>query len=43
MLTIRRCLNACIQKATKESLHDDDDEDEETEKESISVRKSTLW
>uniref|UniRef100_A0A8B9SYW3 Condensin-2 complex subunit G2 n=1 Tax=Anas platyrhynchos TaxID=8839 RepID=A0A8B9SYW3_ANAPL len=42
MLTIRRCLNACIQKATKESLHDDDDEDEETEKESISVRKSTL-
>ncbi|XP_040404512.1 condensin-2 complex subunit G2 [Cygnus olor] len=42
MLTIRRCLNACIQKATKESLHDDDDEDEETEKENISVLNDVL-
>lgn len=44
MLTIRRCLNACIQKAMKESLHnsDDDDDEEESEKENTSVRKSTL-
>lgn len=46
MLTIRRCLNACIQKAMKESLHDSDgdhdDDDDESEKENTSVRKSTL-
>lgn len=45
MLTIRRCLNACIQKAMKESLHDsgsEDDDDEESEKENTSVRMSTL-
>lgn len=43
MLTIRRCLNACIQKAMKESLHNsDDDDEEESEKENTSVRKSTL-
>jgi len=40
MLTIRRCLNACIQQARKESLHDSDDD--ESEKENTSVRKSTL-
>lgn len=46
MLTIRRCLNACIQKSVKERLHDsgDDDDDEEdgSEKENSSVRKTTL-
>ncbi|NWR52662.1 CNDG2 protein, partial [Regulus satrapa] len=50
MLTIRRCLNACIQKAVKESLHDneeegdgdeDDDEDEGAE-ENSSVLGSVL-
>ncbi|NXY67458.1 CNDG2 protein, partial [Glareola pratincola] len=34
MLTIRCCLNACIQKAMKDNLHDDDDE---SEKENTSV------
>ncbi|NWZ37768.1 CNDG2 protein, partial [Brachypodius atriceps] len=29
MLAIRRCLNACIQKAMKESLHDSGDDDDE--------------
>lgn len=45
MLTIRRCLNACIQKAVKENLHDSDDDgggEDESEKENASVRKSTL-
>ncbi|NXE76680.1 CNDG2 protein, partial [Cochlearius cochlearius] len=48
MLTIRRCLNACIQKAMKESLHDsgseddDDDEEEESEKENTSVLNNVL-
>ncbi|NXW05217.1 CNDG2 protein, partial [Fregetta grallaria] len=42
MLTIRRCLNACIQKAMKESLHDSDDDDEESEKENTSVLDNVL-
>lgn len=43
MLTIRRCLNACIQKAMKESLHDTGGgDDNESEKENTSVRKSSL-
>ncbi|XP_068790390.1 condensin-2 complex subunit G2 [Struthio camelus] len=43
MLTIRRCLNACIQKATKESFHnDDDDGDNENEKENISALNNVL-
>ncbi|NXT64568.1 CNDG2 protein, partial [Chaetops frenatus] len=47
MLTIRRCLNACIQKAMKESLHDsgdDDDDDNEggSEKENNSVLDNVL-
>ncbi|NXB68263.1 CNDG2 protein, partial [Struthidea cinerea] len=46
MLTIRRCLNACIQKAMKESLHDsgnDDDDDEDgSEKENKSVLDNVL-
>ncbi|PKU34867.1 hypothetical protein llap_14829 [Limosa lapponica baueri] len=45
MLTIRRCLNACIQKAMKESLHDsddDDDDDGESEKENKSVLNNVL-
>ncbi|NXX03977.1 CNDG2 protein, partial [Larus smithsonianus] len=45
MLTIRRCLNACIQKAMKESLHDsddDDDDEEESEKENTSVLNNVL-
>ncbi|NXO78700.1 CNDG2 protein, partial [Sitta europaea] len=45
MLTIRRCLNACIQKAVKESLHDsgDDDDDEDgSEKENSSVLDNVL-
>ncbi|KAM6410264.1 condensin-2 complex subunit G2 [Pluvialis apricaria] len=41
MLTIRRCLNACIQKAMKESL-DDDDDDDESEKENTSVLNNVL-
>uniref|UniRef100_A0A8C3PJS6 Non-SMC condensin II complex subunit G2 n=1 Tax=Calidris pygmaea TaxID=425635 RepID=A0A8C3PJS6_9CHAR len=41
MLTIRRCLNACIQKAVKESLHDSDD-DGESEKENTSVLNNVL-
>ncbi|NXQ81329.1 CNDG2 protein, partial [Nyctibius grandis] len=46
MLTIRRCLNACIQKAMKESLHnsddDGDDDDDESEKENTSVLNNVL-
>uniref|UniRef100_A0A663DVN4 Non-SMC condensin II complex subunit G2 n=1 Tax=Aquila chrysaetos chrysaetos TaxID=223781 RepID=A0A663DVN4_AQUCH len=46
MLTIRRCLNACIQKAMKESLHDSDgdhdDNDDESEKENTSVLNNVL-
>ncbi|KAK2511302.1 Ncapg2 [Columba guinea] len=43
MLTIRRCLNACIQKAMKESLHNsDDDDEEESEKENTSVLSNVL-
>ncbi|NXH19394.1 CNDG2 protein, partial [Bucco capensis] len=46
MLTIRRCLNACIQKARKESLHDTDDDDDndsvESGKENTSVLDSVL-
>ncbi|NXA16942.1 CNDG2 protein, partial [Ibidorhyncha struthersii] len=46
MLTIRRCLNACIQKAMKESLHHSggggDDDDEESEKENTSVLNNVL-
>ncbi|NWQ76745.1 CNDG2 protein, partial [Columbina picui] len=45
MFTIRRCLNACIQKAMKESLHnsdDDDDDGEESEKENTSVLNEVL-
>ncbi|XP_010129560.1 PREDICTED: condensin-2 complex subunit G2-like, partial [Buceros rhinoceros silvestris] len=44
MLTIRRCLNACIQKARKDSLHDtdDDDDDGESEKENTSVLNNVL-
>lgn len=38
MLTIRRCLNACIQRSKENQS--DDDKDEESEKENISVRKS---
>ncbi|XP_032865632.2 condensin-2 complex subunit G2 isoform X2 [Tyto alba] len=41
MLTIRRCLNACIQKAVKESPHDSDDHDE-SEKENTSVLNNVL-
>ncbi|NXI35121.1 CNDG2 protein, partial [Galbula dea] len=40
MFTIRRCLNACIQKARKESLHGTDDD--ENEKENISVLNNVL-
>ncbi|NWV64047.1 CNDG2 protein, partial [Malurus elegans] len=47
MLTIRRCLNACIQKAMKERLHDsldkdDDDGDDGSEKEDTSVLDNVL-
>ncbi|NXD77018.1 CNDG2 protein, partial [Halcyon senegalensis] len=47
MLTIRRCLNACIQKARKESLvdadtDDDDDDDDKSEKENTSVLDNVL-
>ncbi|XP_031955200.1 condensin-2 complex subunit G2 isoform X1 [Corvus moneduloides] len=45
MLTIRRCLNACIQKARKESLHDsgnDDDDEDGSEKENKSVLDNVL-
>ncbi|NXG68089.1 CNDG2 protein, partial [Baryphthengus martii] len=43
MLTIRRCLNACIQKARKERLHDtDDDDDDGNEKENTSVLDNVL-
>ncbi|KAM7176346.1 condensin-2 complex subunit G2 isoform 3-T3 [Macrochelys suwanniensis] len=38
MLTIRRCLNACIQRAIKENQ----DDDEESEKENISVLNNVL-
>ncbi|KAF1479948.1 Condensin-2 complex subunit G2, partial [Pygoscelis antarcticus] len=49
MLTIRRCLNACIQKAMKETLHDslddadaDDADADESEKENTSVLNNVL-
>ncbi|KFQ37571.1 Condensin-2 complex subunit G2, partial [Mesitornis unicolor] len=45
MLTIRRCLNACIQKAKKESLHGSDDDDDDvggSEKENTSVLNNVL-
>ncbi|NXR15571.1 CNDG2 protein, partial [Semnornis frantzii] len=45
LLTIRRCLNACVQKARKESLHDtddDDDDDDKSEKENTSVLNTVL-
>ncbi|XP_063271825.1 condensin-2 complex subunit G2 [Prinia subflava] len=43
MLTIRRCLNACIQKAMKERLHGSGDEDEEqSERENSSVLDNVL-
>ncbi|NXR74238.1 CNDG2 protein, partial [Pycnonotus jocosus] len=45
MLTIRRCLNACIQKAMKESLHDsgdDDDEEDGNQRENSSVLDNVL-
>ncbi|NXM69201.1 CNDG2 protein, partial [Serilophus lunatus] len=42
MLTIRRCLNACIQKARKEDLDDSGDEEEESEKENTSVLDNVL-
>ncbi|NXX40593.1 CNDG2 protein, partial [Tricholaema leucomelas] len=44
LLTIRRCLNACIQKARKESLHDtdDDDDDDKSEKENTSLLNTVL-
>ncbi|XP_039936835.1 condensin-2 complex subunit G2 [Hirundo rustica] len=45
MLTIRRCLNACIQRAMKESLHDsgDDEEDEDgSQRENSSVLDNVL-
>ncbi|CAM4600179.1 unnamed protein product [Lepidochelys kempii] len=41
MLTIRRCLNACIQRAIKENK-DDEDEEEESEKENISMLNNVL-
>lgn len=40
MLTIRRCLNACIQKAVKESFGDDGED--EGEKENLSVLNDVL-
>ncbi|NXR41662.1 CNDG2 protein, partial [Zosterops hypoxanthus] len=45
MLTIRRCLNACIQKAMKESLHDsgdDDDDEDRSQSENSSVLDNVL-
>ncbi|XP_051466525.1 condensin-2 complex subunit G2 [Apus apus] len=42
MLTIRRCLNACIQKAMKESLHDSDENEDESGKENTSVLDNVL-
>ncbi|NXB99948.1 CNDG2 protein, partial [Orthonyx spaldingii] len=45
MLTIRRCLNTCIQKAMRESLHnsgDDDDGEDGSEKENKSVLDNVL-
>ncbi|XP_051668818.1 condensin-2 complex subunit G2 isoform X1 [Manacus candei] len=43
MLTIRRCLNACIQKAKKESLGDSgEDDNDESEKENTSVLDNVL-
>ncbi|XP_006018613.1 condensin-2 complex subunit G2 isoform X2 [Alligator sinensis] len=40
MLTIRRCLNACIQRSKENQS--DDDKDEESEKENISVLNNVL-
>ncbi|NXF00537.1 CNDG2 protein, partial [Smithornis capensis] len=42
MLTIRRCLNACIQKARKESLHESEEDEDESEKENTSVLDNVL-
>ncbi|NXR52412.1 CNDG2 protein, partial [Hippolais icterina] len=46
MLTIRRCLNACIQKAMKESLHDSgddgDDDEDGSQRENSSVLDNVL-
>ncbi|NXU12544.1 CNDG2 protein, partial [Pardalotus punctatus] len=45
MLTIRRCLNACIQRTMKESLQDSgdkDDDDDGSEKENTSVLDNVL-
>ncbi|NWI96716.1 CNDG2 protein, partial [Pitta sordida] len=42
MLTIRRCLNACIQKARKESLQESEEDEEESEKENTSVLDNVL-
>ncbi|XP_066056797.1 condensin-2 complex subunit G2 isoform X1 [Chamaea fasciata] len=44
MLSIRRCLNACIQKAMKESLHDsgDDDDEDGSQRENSSVLDNVL-
>ncbi|NXG41011.1 CNDG2 protein, partial [Psilopogon haemacephalus] len=42
LLTIRRCLNACIQKAKKESLHDTDEDDDKSEKENTSLLNTVL-
>ncbi|NWV57020.1 CNDG2 protein, partial [Daphoenositta chrysoptera] len=44
MLTIRRCLNACIQKAMKKSLHDSENDDGEdgSEKENKSLLDNVL-
>ncbi|NXG56120.1 CNDG2 protein, partial [Hemiprocne comata] len=42
MLTIRRCLNACIQKAMEESLLDSDENEDESGKENTSVLDNVL-
>uniref|UniRef100_A0A8C3RIZ1 Non-SMC condensin II complex subunit G2 n=1 Tax=Cyanoderma ruficeps TaxID=181631 RepID=A0A8C3RIZ1_9PASS len=42
MLTIRRCLNACIQKARKESLHDSGDDEDGSQRENSSVLDDVL-
>ncbi|NXN84882.1 CNDG2 protein, partial [Bombycilla garrulus] len=41
MLTIRRCLNACIQKAMKESLNDSGEDDDDDEKEDRSEKENS--
>ncbi|NWI48773.1 CNDG2 protein, partial [Calyptomena viridis] len=42
MLTVRRCLNACIQRARKESLHDSEEDEDQSEKENTSVLDNVL-